>query len=101
MPRRKDIPKGDPYWHKKWLSQKETGEAERDKKRKKARRMYDAAGIDRTGKDIDHKKALASGGSAGRSNLRLRDSRENQADNGHKKGEAAGKKRKVRVVFKK
>lgn len=100
MPRRRDIPKGDPYWHKKWLAQKASGEAERDKARKKARRIYDKEGIDRKGKDIDHKKALAEGGSAGRSNLRLRDSHANQSDNGHKKGEAAGKKRKVRVIFK-
>lgn len=100
MPRRKDIPKGDPYWHLKWLAQKASGEAERDLKRKKARRLYDKEGIDRKGKDIDHKKALAEGGSAGKSNLRLRDKHENQADNGHHKGEAAGKKRKVRVIFK-
>lgn len=100
MPRRKDIPKGDPYWHKKWLQQKETGEAAADLKRKKARRLYDKEGIDRKGKDIDHKQALAKGGSAGKSNLRLRNSSENQADNGHKPGEAAGKKRKNRVIYK-
>ena len=101
MPRKKSIPAGSDYWKKKWQYQKETGEAEQDKKRKKARYMYDKAGIDRSGKDIDHKKALAKGGSAGRSNLRLRDSHENQSDNGHHPGEAAGKKHKVRVVFKK
>lgn len=100
MPRPPNIPKGSNYWKLKYKYQKETGEAADDVKRKKARRMYDAAGIDRKGKDIDHKQALAEGGSAGKQNLRLRNSSENQADNGHKKGEAAGKKRKVRVVFK-
>jgi hypothetical protein len=100
VPRPKNIPKGDPYWHKKWLAQKASGEADRDALRAKARAEYDKAGIDRKGKDIDHKKKLAAGGTSARSNLRLRDSSENQADNRHKKGEAAGKKRKVRVVFK-
>jgi len=100
MPRKKGIPAGSEYWKAKWRYQKETGEAAADLKRKKARRLYDKEGIDRKGKDIDHKKALAEGGSAGRSNLRLRNSSENQADNGHHKGEAAGKKRKNRVVFK-
>lgn len=100
MPRKKNIPAGSNYWKKKWQYQKETGEATTDLKRKAARREYDQAGIDRKGKDVDHKKHLAAGGSNARSNLRLRDSGENQADNGHKKGEPAGKKRKNRVIFK-
>ena len=100
MPRSKAIPKGSDYWKKKWQYQKETGEAADDAKRAKARAKYDKAGIDRKGKDIDHKKKLAAGGTSARSNLRLRDSSENQADNRHHKGEAAGKKRKTRVVFK-
>jgi len=92
MPRKKNIPAGSKYWREKWAYQKATGEAEEDKKRKKARYEYDKAGIDRKGKDIDHKKPLRSGGAVGRSNLRLRDPSKNQADNGHKPGEKAGKK---------
>ena len=53
--------------------------------RQKARREYDAAGIDRTGKQIDHKKKLRSGGTSSMSNLRLRDPKENMADNPHSK----------------
>ncbi len=34
------------------------------------------------GKDVDHKKPLAQGGSARLSNLRLRDPKENQSDKG-------------------
>lgn len=40
-------------------------------KRAAARRLLDAAGVDRTGKDIDHKKMLSKGGTNARSNLRL------------------------------
>ena len=94
MPRKKNIPAGDPYWKDKYQKQNASGESVQNTKRQKARQMYDAAGIDRTGKDIDHKKALRNGGSAGRSNLRLRDSSTNQADNGHHPGEKAGKKTK-------
>jgi hypothetical protein len=39
--------------------------------RQKARRAMDAKGIDRTGKDIDHKKPLSKGGTNADSNLRL------------------------------
>jgi len=49
--------------------------------RQKARRMYDAAGIDRTGKDIDHKKPIRKGGKSVKSNLRLRSKSANQGDN--------------------
>lgn len=93
MPRRKDV--GPEYWKAKWQYQKKTGEAEDDAKRQKARQAYDRAGIDRKNKDIDHKKPLRSGGSIGRSNLRLRDSSANQADNGHAPGEKAGRKPKA------
>lgn len=33
--------------------------------------MYDREGIDRTGKDIDHKRPLSKGGSTAKSNLHL------------------------------
>jgi len=93
MPRRKDIPKGDPYFHDQWLQQKARGEDKKQLERQKARRAYDKAGVDRTGKDIDHVKALAEGGKSTKGNLRLRSKTANRADNGHKPGEAAGKKR--------
>jgi len=93
MPRRKDIPKGDPYFHDQWLQQKARGEDKKQLERQKARRAYDKAGIDRKGKDIDHVKALAEGGKSTTGNLRLRSKTANRADNGHDKGEKAGKKR--------
>ena len=43
------------------------------------------------GKDIDHKKALRSGGSNGINNLRVRDRSSNRSDNGHHKGETQNK----------
>lgn len=49
--------------------------------RQRARRAYDAKGIDRTGKDIDHIKPLRKGGKSTPSNLRLRAKSANQGDN--------------------
>jgi hypothetical protein len=43
------------------------------------------------GKDIDHKKAIRSGGSNGINNLRVRDRSSNRSDNGHHKGEKQNK----------
>ena len=60
--------------------------------RQRARREYDKAGIDRTGKDIDHKKKLAAGGTSAPSNLRLRSSKANQSDNPHGKPFSKNKK---------
>ena len=40
--------------------------------RQKARRAMDAKGINRTGKDIDHKKPLSKGGTNAASNLTLK-----------------------------
>ena len=42
--------------------QKKRGEHERRMERQRARRAVDAMGIDRTGKDVSHKKPLARGG---------------------------------------
>lgn len=39
--------------------------------RQKARREMDSKGIDRKGKDIDHKRPLSKGGTNASSNLRL------------------------------
>jgi hypothetical protein len=43
--------------------QKARGEHEDRMERQRARRKYDAKGIDRTGKDVAHVKALSKGGS--------------------------------------
>lgn len=93
MPRKSNIPKGDPYFHDQWLQQKARGEDKKQVERQKARREYDKKGIDRKGKDIDHKRALRDGGSTTDGNLRLRSRKSNRADNGHTPGETAGKKR--------
>lgn len=49
--------------------------------RQRARRKFDADGIDRTGKDIDHIKPLRKGGKSTPGNLRLRSPKANQGDN--------------------
>lgn len=46
-----------------YKTQLERGEHENRMERQKARRAMDKRGIDRTGKDISHVKALAKGGS--------------------------------------
>jgi hypothetical protein len=48
-------------------------------KRAAARRLLDAKGIDRTGKDIDHSIPLSKGGTNGASNLRLRSPSSNRS----------------------
>lgn len=63
--------------------QKESGETKDQIERQRARRMYDKAGVDRSGKDIDHIKPLRKGGTSTKGNLRLRSKRSNQSDNGH------------------
>lgn len=62
--------------------QKKSGETKDQLERQKARRAYDAKGIDRTGKDIDHIKPIRAGGKSTKGNLRLRSPRANQRDNG-------------------
>jgi hypothetical protein len=49
--------------------------------RQRARKMYDAKGIDRAGKDIDHITPLRKGGKSTIGNLRLRNKKANQGDN--------------------
>lgn len=97
MPRAKNIPKGSDYWKEQWKQQQARGEDKKQLERAKARRAYDKAGIDRDGKQIDHKVALAEGGTSKRSNLRLRSVKANEADNGHRKGEKPGVKRTTKV----
>ena len=64
------VTKPRPY-KKEYAQQKERGEDGLRKERRAARDLYDARGISRKGKDIDHKVPLSKGGSAGASNLRL------------------------------
>ncbi|HQT82049.1 MAG TPA: HNH endonuclease signature motif containing protein [Ferrovaceae bacterium] len=69
-------------WKRKYQLQKKNGEVEKFLERQKARRLYDKLGIDRKGKQIDHKKHLNAGGKTTAGNLRLRDPSANMADNG-------------------
>jgi hypothetical protein len=62
--------------------QKQNGETKDQLERQKARRKYDRDGIDRSGKDIDHVKPIRAGGKTTVGNLRLRNKRVNQRDNG-------------------
>jgi len=50
----------------------------RNKARREMLRIHGKAAL--KGKDIDHKKSLASGGSGNRSNLRIRSASANRAD---------------------
>jgi hypothetical protein len=50
--------------------------------RQRGRRMLDKKGVERAGKDIDHKKPIRQGGKSTMSNVRLRSKRANQSDNG-------------------
>ncbi len=62
----------------------ETGKSGPDSaqsERQRARKAYDAKGIDRKGKDIDHIKPLRAGGKSTTGNLRLRAKKANQGYN--------------------
>lgn len=62
-----------PY-KKEWEDQQARGQTERDRRaaRERARYTLDKQGVDRAGKDIDHKVPLSKGGSAtAPKNLRL------------------------------
>lgn len=92
MPRKPNLPKGDPEWKREWEYQKANGEDKKQKVRAKARAMYDKAGIDRKGKQIDHVKPIESGGASKMSNLKLISVEANEKKNLHHKGETKGKK---------
>lgn len=61
--------------------QKKSGETADQIERQRARREYDKAGVDRSGKQIDHVKPLRKGGKSIPGNLRLRSPKANMADN--------------------
>jgi hypothetical protein len=63
--------------------QQQRGELPNRMERQRARREYDAKGIDRTGKDIDHVKMLSKGGS-NKDGTRLVAPSKNRARNGKK-----------------
>ena len=69
-------------WKRAYALQKASGETEDQIERQRARRAYDKAGIDRTGKHIDHKKPLRAGGKSTPGNTRLRSPKANVRDNG-------------------
>ena len=60
----------------------ETGKSGKDSaqhERQRARRAYDAKGIDRAGKDIDHITPLSKGGTNAPGNLRLKSQSANRS----------------------
>ena len=63
--------------------EKARGETKDQIERQRARRAYDAAGIDREGKHIDHKTPIRAGGKSTKGNTRLRSPKANMKDNGH------------------
>lgn len=64
------VNKKRPY-KKEWAQQQERNEKPSRAARERARYEMDKKGVDRTGKDIDHKKPLSKGGTNAPSNLRL------------------------------
>jgi hypothetical protein len=68
-------------WKREYQMQIKRGEDKDQIERQRARRMYDKKGIDRTGKDIDHKTPLRKGGKSTGGNLRLRSRKANRGDN--------------------
>lgn len=73
--------KADRNYKREYQLQKARGKKEAEARRKRAqtRAAYDKAGIDRKGKDIDHKRALSKGGSASISNTRLKSASANRS----------------------
>ena len=69
-----------------YKTQKDRGEHDDRMERQRARRALDAKGVDRTGKDVSHNKALAKGGS-NKEGYKLESPSKNRARNGHRPGE--------------
>jgi hypothetical protein len=74
------VNKKRPY-EKEYQQQLARGESEADARRKRenARDLYDREGVDRKGKDIDHKRPLSKGGSTNKSNLQLKTASANRS----------------------
>jgi hypothetical protein len=69
----------DRNYKRDYQNQLARGEEPLRKKRRAARDAYDAKGIDRTGRDIDHRVPLSKGGGNGASNLRLKSPEANRS----------------------
>ena len=74
-----------PYKHEYEMEKKRKEHPDR-MERQRARRALDKKGVDRTGKDVSHKVALAKGGT-NKDGYYLEAPSKNRARNGHKKGE--------------
>ena len=73
-------------WKHEYQKQKERGEHPDRMERQRARRALDKKGVDRTGKDVSHKKALAKGGTNA-DGYKLESPSKNRSRNGHKPSE--------------
>ena len=80
------VNKPRPY-KKEYAQQKERGELPDRMERQRARRALDKKGVDRTGKDVSHKVALAKGGTNADGYF-LESPSKNRARNGHTKKKA-------------
>jgi hypothetical protein len=67
--------------YKRDLETGKSGPGSDQSERQRARKLYDKLGVDRAGKDIDHKTPLRKGGKTTPGNLRLRSKSANQGDN--------------------
>lgn len=73
-------------WKHEYEMEKKRKEHPDRMERQRARRALDKKGVDRTGKDVSHKVALAKGGT-NKDGYYLEAPSKNRARNGHKKGE--------------
>ena len=73
-------------WKHEYEMEKKRKEHPDRMERQRARRALDKKGIDRAGKDVSHKVALAKGGT-NKDGYYLEAPSKNRARNGHKKGE--------------
>lgn len=80
------VNKPRPY-KKEYAQQKERGELPDRMERQRARRALDKKGVDRTGKDVSHKVALAKGGTNADGYF-LESPSKNRSRNGHTKKKA-------------
>ena len=71
------VNKARPY-KKEYEQQKERGELPNRMERQRARRKLDKEGVDRTGKDVAHVKALSKGGS-NKNGVKLQSPRKNRS----------------------
>jgi hypothetical protein len=77
------VNKPRPYKHE-YEMQKKRGEHDNRMERQRARRELDKKGVDRSGKDVSHVKALSKGGS-NKDGIRLESPSKNRARNYKKK----------------